>query len=109
MFALNPIRLARRVDRCFSSAGVIVRGSDRLRFWRTPLSEKDRQDDDTADGQELALPVLERLEPEGRCGHELHGADGLTPVSRLLRAVVASIPPGRAARTTVRTRAPARS
>src|SRR5215208_4739234 len=76
MFALNPIRLARRVDRCFSSAGVIVRGSDRLRFWRTPLSEKNRQDDDTADG------------------HELHGADGLTPMSRLLRAVVARTPQG---------------
>jgi hypothetical protein len=57
--AVNPIRSARRADRCSSSAGVIVRGSDRLRFWRTSLSEKDRQDNDTADGHELALPVLE--------------------------------------------------
>jgi hypothetical protein len=42
-----------------SCAGVMVRGSDRLRFRRTPLSEEDREDDDTADGHELALPVLE--------------------------------------------------
>src|SRR5215207_6720368 len=77
-----------------SPSGVMVSGSDRLRFWRTPLSEEDREDDDAADGHELALPVLERLEPEDRCGHEFHGADLLTPVSHLLRVVVASTPQG---------------
>ena len=35
-----------------------------FRLWRPTLSQEDREDDDSQDRQELALPVLERFEPE---------------------------------------------
>ena len=41
-------------------------GGNRLRLRRPALPQEDRQDDQRADRQELALPVLERLEPELR-------------------------------------------
>src|SRR4029453_11706458 len=71
-----------------SAAGGVVRGRDRFRFRGAPLSEEYREHHDAPDGHELALPVLKRLEPEGGCRHELHGAYRWLPVRHLLSAVL---------------------
>jgi hypothetical protein len=42
--------------------------------------------------QELAEPVLERLEPEARCGEELKRRNGSRAVFHLFLAVWAGIP-----------------
>ena len=53
----SAVRLARR-------AGLVMGCSDRLGLGRAPLAEVDREHDHRADGEELGLPVLERLLPE---------------------------------------------
>jgi len=47
-----------------SRAVLAVRRRHGLRLGGAPLAQEDRQHDDRNDGEELALPVLERLEPE---------------------------------------------
>jgi hypothetical protein len=69
------------------STGFVVRSSDRLRFGRPALSEEDGEYDDAADGHELALPVLERLELKGGRPHEFHGAHRMLPMCHLVGAV----------------------
>ena len=44
----------------------VVRGGDGLGLGRAALAQEDGQHDHRRDRQELALPVLERLEPEAR-------------------------------------------
>src|SRR6185436_17429001 len=46
------------------STGFVVWSVNRLRFRRAPLAQPHRQRDDREHGEELALPVLHRLEPE---------------------------------------------
>jgi 4-amino-4-deoxy-L-arabinose transferase-like glycosyltransferase len=47
-----------------ASGGLRMRGGDGLGLWGAALPEPDREEDDRADSEELALPVLERLEPK---------------------------------------------
>jgi len=57
---LGAIRDSGRLLRaCF-----VVRRIDRLGLGRSALAQEDRQEYQDADGQELALPVLQRFEPE---------------------------------------------
>ena len=49
-----------------SAAGVPGGGVDRLRFRRAALAQEDGEGDHRRQRQELALPVLQRLEPELR-------------------------------------------
>ena len=64
-----------------------MRAVDRLGFRRALLAQEDREDDQHEDGEELALPVLERFEPEPGGAEILQGRDGLSAVERLLMAV----------------------
>src|SRR6478609_5804984 len=48
---------------------------DRLRLRGAALAEHDAEADDRADGEELALPVLEGLEPERAGPDELERGD----------------------------------
>ena len=63
-------------------------GVDRLRLRGAALPEVDAQDHEGADGQELGLPVLERLEPEVGGPHERRRRHGRAAVRLLLLAVL---------------------
>ena len=69
------------------AAGRVVRLVDGLRLGRAALPQEHGQKDQGADRQELALPVLEGLEPEVGGEHEAQRGDGL-PTLRDVLAVV---------------------
>ena len=64
-----------------------MRRRHRLRLGRASLAEEDGEHDDRADGEELALPVLEGLEPEPRRTGVLQSGYRLAAVEELLGAV----------------------
>src|SRR4029453_5281912 len=72
--------------------GLGVRLPDFFRLRGTLLAEKDREHDEHADGEELALPVLKRLEPELGAPGVLDNPKGRLPVEASLRAFLR--PPG---------------
>src|SRR5918995_2013998 len=68
--------------------GLAVRSGNGLRFRRPALAQENGQHHDRKDRQELALPVLERLEPEFTGTEELQRRDGMTSMRELLLAVL---------------------
>ena len=79
---------AARAARSSVVAGVAVRHVHGLRLRRPALAQEHRQHDDRAHGEELALPVLERLEPELGRPHEVPRVDARLTVLVLLGAVL---------------------
>src|SRR6185503_6822321 len=69
-----------------------MRRRDWLGFGRTLLSEEDCEYDHRGDRQELALPVLERLEPKLRRAKILPGSNPGQTLSHLLLAVSLGAP-----------------
>src|SRR5687768_16993895 len=55
-----------------------------LRLWRPALTQEDRQHEERPNGEKLALPVLERLEPEARRADVAECRDGVATVRDLL-------------------------
>ena len=73
--------------------GFAVWAIDRLGFGGALLPEKDGQHDHGGDGQELTLPVLQRLEPELGGPEVLHDRHAFRlPVRRLFLVVFAAPP-----------------
>jgi hypothetical protein len=68
----KPIRIAARFRNsrpANSPARLGMRSVDRFRFRRAFLAKPDAEHDHAADREELALPVLERFEPEAAARH----------------------------------------
>src|SRR5918995_3638266 len=70
-------------------AGLVMRGRNRLRGGRALLAQDDGQYEHHPKRQELALPVLQRFEPQGRGAQVLEECDRRLPVGQLLRVIVA--------------------
>ena len=66
----------------------MMRFGDRLGLRRSPLPKVNRGPNDHCDGEKLALPVLERLEPELRSAEILQCRDGVTAMRQFLIAVI---------------------
>jgi 4-amino-4-deoxy-L-arabinose transferase-like glycosyltransferase len=62
--AFVRLRSRRQPSAADASTSFRMRGVDGLGLGRAPLAEPDGEQHDRADGEELALPVLERLEPK---------------------------------------------
>ena len=65
-----------------------MRFGHRLGLRRSPLPKVNRGPNDHCDGEKLALPVLERLEPELRSAEILQCRNGVTAVRQFLIAVI---------------------
>ena len=65
---------------------------DRLRLGRAPLAQEDRQHHERRHGEELALPVLQRLEPEARGAARTAERRDRRPAVRALLLVVLRAP-----------------
>ncbi len=74
-------------QRPLSSTRCLVRLSDWFRFSGASLAQVDRGTDEHGNGEELTLPVLERLEPELRGSDILPDVHRLSPMLQLLLAV----------------------
>jgi hypothetical protein len=70
-------------------SGLIVRARHRLRGGRALLAQDDGQHEHDPEGEELALPVLQGLEPKGGGAQVLEQRDGRLPVGQLLCVIVA--------------------
>ena len=64
----------------------MMRFGDRLGLRRSPLPKINRGPNDHCDGEKLALPVLERLEPELRSAEIVQRRDGVTAMRQFLIA-----------------------